>query len=62
QRLANCTKALRIDGLQQKPLDISLLARMVNLCDLRLENSNVLEINTDIKCRESKTNFSDVQN
>ncbi|KAL1219140.1 putative disease resistance protein [Cardamine amara subsp. amara] len=62
QRLANCTTGLRIYGFQQKLFDISLLASMKNLSLLKVENSQVLEINTDIKCRESETNFSDLQN
>ncbi|KAL1188079.1 putative disease resistance protein [Cardamine amara subsp. amara] len=62
QRLANCTTALGIYGFQQKLFDISLLASMKNLSLLNVENSQVLEINTDIKCRESETNFSDLQN
>ncbi|KAL1196213.1 putative disease resistance protein [Cardamine amara subsp. amara] len=50
QRLANCTTGLGIEDFQHQTFDISLLASMKNLSSLKVNNSHVWEINTDIIC------------
>ncbi|KAL1210790.1 putative disease resistance protein [Cardamine amara subsp. amara] len=55
KRLAKCITGLNILGFQDKPCNISFLLSMENLRELRVVNSQVSEINSDIKCRESET-------
>ncbi|KAG7588056.1 P-loop containing nucleoside triphosphate hydrolase [Arabidopsis suecica] len=62
QRLANCITDLQISDFQQKAFNISLLTSMENLGELRVENSHVSEINTNLMCIENKTDSSHLHN
>ncbi|KAG7585047.1 NB-ARC, partial [Arabidopsis thaliana x Arabidopsis arenosa] len=62
KRLANCITELGISDFQHKAFNISLLTSMENLRRLRVENSHVSEINTNLMCIENKTDSSDLHN
>ncbi|XP_019085299.1 PREDICTED: probable disease resistance protein At1g61180 isoform X2 [Camelina sativa] len=62
QRLANCITDLCIYGFLEKPFDLSSLPSMENLNELIVVSSHVVEIYTDIKCRESETDSSHLRN
>ncbi|XP_019083631.1 PREDICTED: probable disease resistance protein At1g61190 isoform X1 [Camelina sativa] len=62
KRLANCITYLEIIDFQEKPLDLSSLPSMENLNELIVVSSHVVEIYTDIKCRESETDSSHERN
>ncbi|KAL1210777.1 putative disease resistance protein [Cardamine amara subsp. amara] len=60
QRLANCTTGLGIKGFQQRPFNISLLASMKNLCELRVESSHVCELRMENSHVFTNLSFVDV--
>lgn len=62
ERLANCITELGISAFQQKAFNISLLTSMENLRWLHVASSNVSEIDKYMKCKESKTDSSDLHN
>ncbi|EOA33295.1 hypothetical protein CARUB_v10019813mg [Capsella rubella] len=62
QRLANCINSVQMHKFQQKPLNISLLVNMENLCELRMLYTHVSEMNSYKNFRERRKNSSDLYN
>ncbi|XP_010473323.1 PREDICTED: probable disease resistance protein At1g61190 [Camelina sativa] len=62
QRLANYVNVVKMHEFQQKPLNISLLVNMENLCELRMLYTHVSEINSYTNFSESRTDSSDLYN
>ncbi|XP_010418087.1 PREDICTED: probable disease resistance protein At1g61190 [Camelina sativa] len=62
KRLANCINVVQMHKFHQKPLNISLLVNMENLCELRMRSTYVLEIDSYINFGESRTDLSDLYN